>query len=125
MTAKTIPQHSFFPSFTPKTHERQESPHIHQVVVFKDEIICCDLGNDCVWRLRLGGEEDESRWVVKDVIRDFEDGDGPRHAVVHPGGQYYTIYHILVHLDTSTSFGQSQYICMNRPNRLAFARIDP
>ena len=88
MTHATVPSQAFQPVYTPSTHPRQDEPHVHQIVVRQREVIACDLGSNKAWRLRLGGEDDKTRWVVCGTIEDgLVDGDGPRHAVVHPNGE--------------------------------------
>lgn len=74
----------FTPPITPSmTHPRQDAAHVHQVICSGDEIIICDLGCNDVWRLK----QREGGWIVKGVIGDFQPGDGPRHAVLHPNGR--------------------------------------
>ena len=89
LTNKTEPSHHFNPKYSPLSHPRQESAHAHQVVIHGAEVLVPDLGSNKVWRLRLGGQEDISRWVVNGEIGGLEDGDGPRHVVVHPNGGYF------------------------------------
>ena len=56
------------------------------------DVVTCDLGCNKLWRLRQGGEGDSARWVVSGVVDGFDDGDGPRHAVIHPNGEGSTLF---------------------------------
>ncbi|WVQ74628.1 hypothetical protein IAR50_004229 [Cryptococcus sp. DSM 104548] len=102
--AASRPSHSWTPPHTPQKHHRQQSPHVHQVVLFEDEIIVPDLGSNTVWRLKWDGQGIE----VKGEIGGFEDGDGPRHCVIHPDGLYIYVLsevssHLTVHALQTTS----------------------
>lgn len=74
------------------SHPRLDAPHVHQVIVRDDddgglEVLACDLGNNVVWRLEHVAYGNEA-WKVKGQIGSgLKDGDGPRHAVVHPKRQ--------------------------------------
>lgn len=58
--------------------DRQAGPHAHQVVVVGDEVLCCDLGGDQIFRLLIDGE---GRLLpTADPIR-LPAGSGPRHLV--------------------------------------------
>jgi 6-phosphogluconolactonase len=59
--------------------ERQEGPHAHQAVVVGDEVLCCDLGGDQIFRLRIDG--DGRLLPAADPIR-LPAGTGPRHLVL-------------------------------------------
>lgn len=59
--------------------ERQSSPHAHQVVAVDDELLVCDLGSDCVHRLRLDGS---GRLAQAAPPVRLPPGSGPRHLVV-------------------------------------------
>lgn len=88
LTKATQDSQAFIPTYTPSQHPRLEAPHVHQIIAREEEVIACDLGCNKVWRLRLGGPDDQSRWVVGGTIEEgLVDGDGPRHAVVHPSGE--------------------------------------
>lgn len=58
--------------------ERQASPHAHQVVIEREEVLVCDLGADRVHRLRLtaDGRLREGRPAIA-----LPPGFGPRHLV--------------------------------------------
>ncbi|HEY5783641.1 MAG TPA: lactonase family protein [Microlunatus sp.] len=58
--------------------DRQEGPHAHQAVVVGDDVLCCDLGGDQIFRLRIG--DDGGLLQVGDPIR-LPAGSGPRHLV--------------------------------------------
>ncbi len=58
--------------------DRQEGPHAHQAVVVGDEVLCCDLGGDQIFRLRIDG--DGRLLAAADPIR-LPPGTGPRHLV--------------------------------------------
>lgn len=66
-----------------RIHNRQEAPHSHQIVIHGDEIIVPDLGSNVVWRLRYS----DGQWETVRSVNGFEEGDGPRHAVLHPNGK--------------------------------------
>jgi 6-phosphogluconolactonase len=78
----------------PSPHPRQEAPHAHQVIILpggqggeaetETEILTPDLGSDRVLRTRLVGDKLEK----VGEFTGFEQGDGPRHAVVHPKGEF-------------------------------------
>lgn len=59
--------------------DRQEGAHAHQAVVVGDEVLCCDLGGDQIFRLRL--TDDGLLLTAGDPIR-LPAGSGPRHLVV-------------------------------------------
>ena len=59
--------------------DRQEGPHAHQAVVVGDEVLCCDLGGDQIFRLRIDG--DGRLLPAADPIR-LPAGTGPRHLVL-------------------------------------------
>jgi 6-phosphogluconolactonase (cycloisomerase 2 family) len=50
-----------------------------------EEVLIPDLGSNTVLRQLppLNGSE----WETKGAVGGFEDGDGPRHVVVHPKGE--------------------------------------
>lgn len=77
-----VSTHSLPRDLPPRVHRRQEAPHAHQIVIHNDEVIVPDLGNNVVWRLRF----EDGKWELAGSVRGFEDGDGPRHAVLHPNG---------------------------------------
>lgn len=52
-------------------------------MIHGDEIIVCDQGSNKVWRMRY--TPDTGLKLVK-TVDDFQEGDGPRHAVMHPNG---------------------------------------
>jgi 6-phosphogluconolactonase (cycloisomerase 2 family) len=58
--------------------DRQEGPHAHQAVVVGDEVLCCDLGGDQIFRLRIDG--DGRLLAAADPIR-LPPGTGPLHLV--------------------------------------------
>ncbi|ODN97479.1 hypothetical protein L198_04046 [Cryptococcus wingfieldii CBS 7118] len=93
--AELKPSHSWTPPHAPQKHHRQQSSHVHQIVLFEDEIIVPDLGSNVVWRLKWDGQEIQ----LKGEIGGFEEGDGPRHCVIHPDGLYiYVLSEISSHL---------------------------
>lgn len=59
---------------------RQEGPHVHSALVYKDTIYAADLGLDKVFIYGLdnNGKLIPDGWIV------FPDGCGPRHMTVHP-----------------------------------------
>lgn len=75
--------HHFIPQHEPWSHPRLDSPHVHHALTHGTEVITCDLGSNKLWGLKQG----EKDWDVIGTIEGFEDGDGPRHAVVHPDGK--------------------------------------
>lgn len=83
-----LSEHIFTPSHSPLKHHRQEQAHVHQIVLHKSEILVPDLGSNKVWRLKWTGEI----FDVVGEISGLEDGDGPRHCVVHPQGESYFIH---------------------------------
>ena len=90
LTDRTQESQAFHPKYTPSPshHPRLDAAHVHQVIVRDNEVIACDLGCNKVWRVRMGGPEDKSRWVVGGTIEEgLVDGDGPRHAVIHKNGE--------------------------------------
>jgi 6-phosphogluconolactonase len=90
LTDRAQDSQTFHPVYTPSpsNHPRLEAAHVHQVIVRDNEVIACDLGSNKVWRLRMGGPEDRSRWVVEGTVESgLIDGDGPRHVVIHPNGE--------------------------------------
>lgn len=62
--------------------DRQEGPHAHQVVFVGDEVLCCELGGDQIYRLRL--DPSGALITAGDPIR-LPAGSGPRHLVVVEG----------------------------------------
>jgi 6-phosphogluconolactonase (cycloisomerase 2 family) len=62
--------------------DRQEGAHAHQVVQLDDEMLCCDLGGDQIFRLRITAEG--LLLGQGDPIR-LPAGSGPRHLVVASG----------------------------------------
>ncbi|HEY5979246.1 MAG TPA: beta-propeller fold lactonase family protein [Microlunatus sp.] len=59
--------------------DRQGGPHAHQIVIVDEEVLCCDLGGDQIFRLRIDGE---GRLLpVADPIQ-LPAGSGPRHLVI-------------------------------------------
>ncbi|GAA3708035.1 beta-propeller fold lactonase family protein [Microlunatus aurantiacus] len=58
--------------------DRQEGAHAHQAVVVGDEVLCCDLGGDQIFRLRIS--DDGLLLSTDDPIR-LPAGSGPRHLV--------------------------------------------
>ena len=59
--------------------DRQDGPHAHQAVVVGDEILCCDLGGDQIFRLRI--DADGHLLPAADPIK-LPAGTGPRHLVL-------------------------------------------
>ncbi|WVR03645.1 hypothetical protein IAU60_000640 [Kwoniella sp. DSM 27419] len=74
-----------YPS-VPFKHYRQEAPHVHQVVLHDDEILTPDLGSNVVWRWKWDDKEERLELLGK--VSGLQDGDGPRHLVVHPSGTH-------------------------------------
>jgi len=70
----------------PRT-DRQEGPHAHQVHTDGDRVTVVDLGMDrlCHYRIEVATGRLES--TAETVVRP---GAGPRHAVVHRSGRWYT-----------------------------------
>lgn len=83
-----LSEHIFTPSHSPLKHHRQEHAHVHQIVLHEEEILVPDLGSNKVWRLKWTGKS----FDVVGEISGLEDGDGPRHCVVHPEGESYLIH---------------------------------
>ncbi|WVQ79088.1 hypothetical protein IAT38_001182 [Cryptococcus sp. DSM 104549] len=81
------PERIFTPPFVPLKHHRHEHAHVHQIVLHGDEILAPDLGSNKVWRLKWDGK----RISLLGQIDGLEDGDGPRHVVVHPNGSHIYI----------------------------------
>ncbi|KAK8861761.1 hypothetical protein IAR55_002584 [Kwoniella newhampshirensis] len=79
--SEPTPELIYSPPYSALKHHRQEAPHVHQIIVHRDEIIAPDLGSNKVWRLKKGFE-------LFGEVSGLEDGDGPRHAVVHPNGTH-------------------------------------
>lgn len=52
--------------------------------MFNGEVFIPDLGSNKVWRIKWTGED--SGWEHVEEIGGFEEGDGPRHCVLHPDG---------------------------------------
>ncbi|KIR32568.1 hypothetical protein I352_04993 [Cryptococcus deuterogattii MMRL2647] len=77
-------EHIFTPSHSPLKHHRQEQAHVHQIVLHEGEILVPDLGSNKVWKLKWTGKN----FDVVGEISGLEDGDGPRHCVVHPQGTH-------------------------------------
>ncbi|KAK6905436.1 hypothetical protein L486_02097 [Kwoniella mangroviensis CBS 10435] len=74
-------------NYSPKKHWRQEAAHMHQVVLLNGEILIPDLGSNKVYRFKWDSETKNLNLL--DEIQDgFQDGDGPRHLVVHPSGSH-------------------------------------
>ncbi|WVF66070.1 hypothetical protein IAT40_000809 [Kwoniella sp. CBS 6097] len=89
------PQRIYKTTYSPLKHYRQEAPHVHQVVVHNDEILTPDLGANKVWRWKwdasapVEGEGKKGKLeLIGEVSEGLEDGDGPRHLVVHPSGTH-------------------------------------
>lgn len=85
----TDPAQHFVPSFEKGkwSHPRLDAPHVHQIVIRENnEVLACDLGNNVVWRLAYAPDAAESScpWAVRGKIDGLQDGDGARHAVLHP-----------------------------------------
>ncbi len=59
--------------------DRQAGSHAHQIVPVGDELLCCDLGGDQIFRLQIG--EGGTLVPVGEPIR-LPAGSGPRHLVV-------------------------------------------
>ncbi|WWD16317.1 hypothetical protein CI109_100743 [Kwoniella shandongensis] len=78
------PERIYSPPYTPLSHPRQESPHVHQIVIYNDEIIAPDLGSNKVWRLKWDGKS----MSLFGEVSGLEVGDGPRHVVIHPNGTH-------------------------------------
>jgi 6-phosphogluconolactonase (cycloisomerase 2 family) len=62
--------------------DRQLSPHPHQVVEYKDELLIPDLGSDKVWR--LARDYTTGGWRTAGFVSHVP-GSGPRHAVADNG----------------------------------------
>jgi 6-phosphogluconolactonase (cycloisomerase 2 family) len=82
----TDPTTHFHPKHQKWTHPRLDEPHVHHVMTRGNEVLACDLGTNKVWRLRRGDStKGEDAWVVNGAVQDgLADGDGPRHAAIHP-----------------------------------------
>ena len=59
--------------------DRQEGAHAHQIVLLDDDVLCCDLGGDQIFRLKITAEG--LLLGQGDPIR-LPAGSGPRHLVV-------------------------------------------
>ncbi|OWT36238.1 hypothetical protein C362_05933 [Cryptococcus neoformans Bt1] len=104
-----LSEHIFTPSHSPLKHHRQDHAHVHQIVLHKDEILVPDLGSNKVWRLKWVGES----FDVVNEIDGLEDGDGPRHCVVHPHGTHIYVVNELssqLTIHTLPKDGPSQLI---------------
>ncbi|OCF45114.1 hypothetical protein I317_00916 [Kwoniella heveanensis CBS 569] len=85
------PHRIFKTTYSPLKHYRQEAAHVHQVVLHDNEILTPDLGANKVWRWKWNAGADEGKGkleLVGEISEGLEDGDGPRHLVVHPSGSH-------------------------------------
>ena len=64
----------FFTGFVPG---RQDAPHPHEVVLFKDNIYVMDLGGDRIYHYTITDEG----MIVYDHYYEVEEGSGPRHML--------------------------------------------
>ncbi|MBB4078586.1 6-phosphogluconolactonase [Lewinella aquimaris] len=66
-----------------------ETPHAHSSYFLNDgsEVLCVDLGTDEVWHYRLDKQAGKLRPATPPAVK-MEDGAGPRHLTVHPGGKW-------------------------------------
>lgn len=62
--------------------DRQDAPHVHQVVPAGDEFLVCDLGNDTITAYRFDGDD---LVVVSQVLTPA--GSGPRHLAQMADGE--------------------------------------
>ncbi|WRT63884.1 uncharacterized protein IL334_000810 [Kwoniella shivajii] len=99
-------------TYTPMKHWRQEAAHMHQVVLHNGEILVPDLGANKIWRWKWDTEA--KKLNMTGAIEDgFEDGDGPRHLVVHPSGSHvYTLNEVggVLTIHTLPSSGESKLV---------------
>ncbi|ORY25516.1 Lactonase, 7-bladed beta-propeller-domain-containing protein [Naematelia encephala] len=85
LSSSISPPNNFIPPYTPHSHARQEGPHAHQIVVVDDQVLVPDLGSNTIWRLKWS---EPNGWELVGDIKGFQEGDGPRHCVVHLSGKY-------------------------------------
>ncbi|NJB84632.1 6-phosphogluconolactonase [Lewinella marina] len=66
-----------------------ETPHAHSSYFLNDgsEVLAVDLGTDEVWQYHLDTASGKLRAADPPAVA-MEDGAGPRHLAVHPGGQW-------------------------------------
>nr|XP_019048929.1 hypothetical protein I302_02709 [Kwoniella bestiolae CBS 10118]OCF27859.1 hypothetical protein I302_02709 [Kwoniella bestiolae CBS 10118] len=74
-------------NYSPKKHWRQEAAHMHQVVLHNGEILIPDLGSNKIYRYKWDTKTKKLD-LLEEIEDGFEDGDGPRHLVVHPNGSH-------------------------------------
>ncbi|MHB1483704.1 MAG: lactonase family protein [Saccharofermentanales bacterium] len=76
--------------------DRQECSHAHQCIFVQNELWCCDLGTDRIRRYLLPEINNEKisadDFTGSQEIKELEPivfpaGCGPRHLVMHPGGE--------------------------------------
>ena len=68
--------------------ERQEGPHVHEVLLAGDLVVVVDLGLDKLIGYRLDPVSGRLS-VAADPFARTHPGAGPRHAVAHPNGRWY------------------------------------
>ncbi|WWC58307.1 uncharacterized protein I303_100847 [Kwoniella dejecticola CBS 10117] len=74
-------------NYSAMKHWRQESAHMHQVVLHKGEILVPDLGSNKIYRYKWIPESQKLN-LLAEITEGLQDGDGPRHLVVHPSGSH-------------------------------------
>ena len=70
-------------------HKNQQSPHAHSAwfVPSDNTIITADLGTDELWFSKLDTRQQKLIPSDPQTLK-MEPGDGPRHMVIHPNGQW-------------------------------------
>ena len=71
--------------------EGKQAPHAHCAVydARRARVYVCDLGSDCMRVYDRAGDgrlTERTEWSI-----DFSQGDGPRHAVLHPSGDFLLV----------------------------------
>ncbi|WWC66732.1 uncharacterized protein I206_100637 [Kwoniella pini CBS 10737] len=84
------PERIYNGNYSPMKHWRQESAHMHQVVIHNNEILVPDLGSNKVYRYKWDSSK-KKLILLAEIDDGFEDGDGPRHLVVHPSGSHFYV----------------------------------
>ncbi|TYJ53479.1 hypothetical protein B9479_005865 [Cryptococcus floricola] len=87
--AELKPSHSWTPSHAPQKHHRQRSSHVHQIVLFEDEMIVPDLGSNVGWRLKWDGQEMENLKgeMARGIVR-YDTSRGVDIYVLSRGGHW-------------------------------------
>ncbi|WWC85987.1 uncharacterized protein L201_000858 [Kwoniella dendrophila CBS 6074] len=101
-------------NYLPMKHWRQESAHMHQVVLYKDQILVPDLGSNKLYRYKWDSKAKKLN-LIEEINDGLKDGDGPRHLVVHPTGSHLYVLNevsssLTIHTLPSSDSEKSRFV---------------